>query len=283
MSGKYMYIVAENVSVIGGEYGGFDACDTKYPEDVIQIWQTYPGGQASSYVTIDGVKIHDITDHNNLCSGTPGAGRHVDCMQVLAGHYITVRNSQFYNCATSDILMRPYKDTLDNITIENNFFQRVMNPGNVVLIGDSSDTVGGTNVIRYNYLAGVGTAARYTGSLQVYGNIIENNYACQNGTWSYNVFMGSSVNCGTNYVHGNPSFVGPTPSPSYLNGIIPNYRLNADDTVAKDRGDPTRYLSTDIDGKNRYTGSAADAGAYEIGAGVAESPQVPNNLRISVP
>ena len=115
----FAYLVGDDITIQGGTYGGFDACDTSNQEDGIQIWQR--SGVANNRVLLDGVTVHDISDHNNTCSGTAGSGRHVDCIQILAGHYITVQNSTFYNCATSDIIARPYNDSLDHITVQNNF------------------------------------------------------------------------------------------------------------------------------------------------------------------
>ncbi len=275
MNAESLGIVAEDVLVKGGNFGGFDACDASKPEDIVQIWETSRSGNwyASSRVTIDGAVIHDVTDHNNACSDVPppAQGRHVDCMQILSGHFITVRNSVFYNCATSDIIARPFRVGLDNLLIENNFMQAVMNPGLALNLGDGSDVFGGTNIVRYNTIFGAAGRCSTPGCLQFYGNIINAGYCPTNvnAVFDHNVFISGLSNlssaylCGTNFKQGNPSFVGPTPSSSYLNGIIPNYHLAANDVVALDSGDPTRYPATDIDGQTRFFGLTPDAGADE--------------------
>ena len=43
------------------------------------------------------------------CGGTAGAGRHVDCLQILGGQNVTVRDSIFTGCATSGVIARPYE------------------------------------------------------------------------------------------------------------------------------------------------------------------------------
>ena len=242
VSGKSMMVIAEDVLVQGGRYGGFDGCVEANQEDVIDIWQlpdssgTY---HASSRVTFDGVVVHDITDHNNTCSDVSGSanGRHVDCMQILAGHFITVRNSIFYNCATSDIIARPFRDSLDNLTFENNFFGEVLHPGAALNLGASGDTFGGGNVVRNNYISSTGATCQPAGCLKYYGNIMSTGSCGAGITYDGNVFEESwSATCGTNAKKGQPSFVGPTPAPGYLNGIQPNYHLASNDTVATAAG-----------------------------------------------
>jgi hypothetical protein len=287
VSGKSMMVVAEDVLVQGGDFGGFDGCNASNQEDVIDVWQLPDSGgtyHASNRVTFDGVTVHDITDHNNTCSDVSGSGngRHVDCMQILAGHYITVRNSTFYNCATSDIIARPFRDSLDNLLFENNFFGEVLHPGAALNLGASGDTFGGTNIVRYNVIQSAGIQCSPSpGCMQIYGNIMAIG-SCQSGSYSYNVFFANwSATCGSNSKRGNPSFVGPTPNPGYMNGIRPNYHLASNDTVALNAGDPNRYPATDIDGQARKVGAAPEAGADEIGSAAA-GPNPPTNVQVTV-
>jgi hypothetical protein len=273
ITGESLFIVAEDVLVQGGSFGGFNGCESSRPEDIVQIWEWQDTGgvyRAASRVTIDGVRIHDITDNGDACAGLPTAGRAVSCMQILSGHSIIVKNSTIYNCATAGIMARPYRDTMVDITIESNFVQEVMNPGSAVNMWATGDTIGGTNLVRYNTILGALALGSFTlasgASASVYGNILDMGFgSCLSpATFSYNVFLPSASTCGTDFVVGTPSFVGPTPAPSYLNGIVPNYRLAPGDTVAKDRGHPTLYPATDIDGGARLSGSAPDAGADEL-------------------
>jgi hypothetical protein len=275
------FIVGQDILVSGGNVGPYDSCSGNGPEDGVDIWQN--SGIGSSRVTFDGVTIHDITDHGNECAGTSRSGSHVDCMQILAGHSITVRRSQFYNCPTSDIIARPYQDTLNDITIENNFMQEVVSPGAALNLGNSTDAIGGTNVVRYNVIQSASVIFGQGGTVDIYGNIMATG-SCQAGTtFEHNVFSPSwSSSCGSGAKKANPSFIGPTPGPAYLNGVVPNFRLNASDTVAKDAGD-SRFPATDIDGNPRPQGAGADAGAFEIGAAVTGNrPQPPTNLQAVV-
>jgi len=279
MSCRTWFIIGQDILVSGGSVGPYDACSGSGTEDGVDIWQS-GSGIASTRITFDGVSIHDITDHGNQCAGTSRSGSHVDCMQILAGHFITVRNSQFYNCPTSDIIARPYQDTLNDITIENNFMQEVVTPGAALNLGNSADRISGTNVVRYNVIQSTSVIFGQGGTVDLYGNILATG-ACQAGTtFERNVFSPSwSATCGTGAKKANPLYVGPTPSPAYLNGIVPNYRLAATDTVAMDAGDPTRFPAIDIDGHARPQGAGPDAGASEYGGTTAQLPQPPTSLQ----
>jgi hypothetical protein len=262
ITAKWVHVVAQDVLFSGGDFGNYNPCLLEGPEDAFRLWDngvvpsTYPTS-AASRITIDGVKIHDVTDQGDSCAGTAVAGIHVDCMQWLGGHDYTVKNSIFYNCPTSGILGESYRDTLDGFVIENNFFQAVMHPGTTIQFGA---LINGTNYIRHNTIkGGVGTNAT-GGTINLTGNIITVS-SCQRGVFDYNLFVGGTT-CGTNIKTGTPALVS-EPTASYQNGLVPDYRLTSSDTAARDRGNVSSFAVTDIDGTARYLGVAPDLGADE--------------------
>jgi hypothetical protein len=268
--GGELFIVGEHVDVLGGIYGGFDSCLTG-EEDLTRIWQmTGTDGMphASSYVTIDGVTIHDGTDHGDLCGSA--SGPHVDGMQILGGHYITIRRSFFYNCPTSCIIGSGYLTGEDHYLIENNFLQQEAEPGatlNFSYSANGDPPTGVGMVIRNNTTNGsisVGCVAGSAGCWDVYGNVSGGMYCGPMATTSYNVV--GDGNCIANGgKQGTPSFVGPTPQSSFGSTIIPDFHLSPSDTVAIAAGDPTRFPSVDYDGQPRPSpaGTAPEAGADE--------------------
>lgn len=280
MSGQTMFIVGQYISMYGGSWGGFNACSSS-SEDIADVYPACPNGtcqMASKYITFDGVTFHDVSDNGNQCNGA----KHVDCLQFLAGQNVAIRNSHFYNCATTNVILRPYQNALaSDVTIENNFLQDTIDSGGISLnIGSSGDTISGTNVIRYNS-GGSMSWAPSSGTVSSIGNAFATG-ACQSGvTYDYNIWTPSwSANCGTHSKKANPAFVGPVPTPAYSNGIEPNYHLASTDTVARQAGSPTNYPATDIDGDVRV--SPPDAGAAQYGTTVATKPAAPTNLQVTV-
>lgn len=280
MSGQSMFIVGQNISMYGGSWGGFNACNASV-EDIADVYPACPNGtcqMASKYITFDGVTFHDVGDNGNQCNGA----KHVDCLQFLAGEYVTVRNSRFYNCATTNMILRPYQNAkASNVTIENNFLQDTIDNGGISLnIGSGGDTISGTNVIRYNS-GGSMTWAPSSGTVTVVGNAFATG-ACQaNVNYGYNVWTPSwSATCGSNAKKANPAFVGPLPTPALNNGVAPDYHLAATDTVARGAGNPTNYPTTDIDGGTRT--SPPDAGADQYVTTTATKPEPPTNVQAVV-
>lgn len=250
------FVVGDDTTVVGGEIGPIDSCTTG-TEDGLDIWQK--NSVASSRVTIDGVYIHDVSDHDNSCAGFANAGVHDDCVQILAGHYTTIRNSTFYNCPTSNVIARPYLDTLDHLTIENNVLNPERRPGASLSIGSTGDTCASV-VIQYNTLIGGSGIFNCSTTMQVRGNIFPFvagglcNYQ-QTPQYSYNVWETGPA-CGVN---------GRVCTPVFVNAAALDFHLAPTDTCAKDHGDPTAYPATDIDGQARPLGAAPDVGADESG------------------
>ena len=196
----WAFIYADGLRLEGGSVGGFNACDPRNLEDGIEIWER--DGVPTNGVTISGVLIHDVDGgRDGTCRGTAGAGRHVDCVQILGGQNVTIRDSIFTGCATSGVIARPYEGArLGPVTIENNAFGRVLHPGSAIELGDSGggDACTGPMIVRANTIVAGGVNGACAGtSIAVTSNILETG-ACSDGlVYSHNVFpTGWSARCG---------------------------------------------------------------------------------------
>ncbi len=250
------FIAADDIQLLGGNYGGFDACAANTMEDGIQIWVT-GSGVPPSRVTIDGATIHDVSDHADGCSGTPQSGRHVDCIQILDGQYITIRNSRFYGCATSNILGQPYLWGLSHVTIENNFFASPVRAGNNVYLGGGSSTSCSQIVYRFNTSPGMGLTGGCSDPIATYANIMSTT-ACVGGVnYTNNVFLAGSAQCGSGAKVCAVSFASPTSASA-------DFHLGATDSCARNSLQIAPDPPTDIDGQPRPS-TNIDAGADEAG------------------
>lgn len=268
--GKYAFIRASNVTVQGGEYGNFDACLPQNPEDGFRFW----GGSGSAEPRNDrvlGVTIHDITSgSDDTCGGTPHAGYHVDCMQTQGGVNITIRDSVFYDCPTSDIQAEPFGGAIErNWLVENNFFGPTHCCNSIVLTQASPGGDCSSFVVRYNDLEQPVNDVYCDGApLQMYANIFTSNVSScdQHVDESYDVYVaGNTARCrGVGNRRCRPRFVAPDAKP-------PDYRLLPSDRCARGAGDPKRFPRRDIAGHRRPQGARPDAGAYEIP--VAKKPK----------
>jgi hypothetical protein len=259
---RYAFIRSSNVTVRGGDFGGFDACQPQNPEDGFRLW----GGDVSlqpSHDIVDGVTIHDITSGgDNTCQGTPHQGYHVDCMQTQGGVDIVVRNSTFYDCPTSDIQAAPWGGAVErNWLIENNSFGPTACCNSIVLTQGSPGGDCSTFVVRYNVMGQPVNDSNCGRPLQMYANIFtEYISACNDHTLeAYNVYpRGARATCpGRGNRKCDPAFVAPRATP-------PNYHLLARDRCARGAGDPHRFPSSDKDHVRRPQGALPDAGPYEI-------------------
>jgi hypothetical protein len=261
--GKYAFIRASNVTVEGGEYGNFNACLPQNPEDGFRLW----GGSGSAEPRNDrilGVTIHDVTSgSDDTCGGTPHAGYHVDCMQTQGGVNITIRDSVFYDCPTSDIQAEPFGGAVESHwLIENNVFGPTHCCNSIVLTQASPGGDCSSFVVRYNDLERPVNDVYCDGApLQMYANIFTANVSScdRNVAESYDVYVaGNTARCrGVGNRRCRPRFVAPDARP-------PNYRLLPSDRCARGAGDPQRFPPRDIAGHRRPQGARPDAGAYEI-------------------
>jgi hypothetical protein len=239
---------AINISIIGGEI----SCPTCNFHSHLQNG----GGRAPTNILFDGVDFHDW--HSQ-------AGEHVECLQILGGDGITIRNSVFRSCgtanggqgATADLHLQAYGTPAPkNILLENNFFY----PGGNMFPIQGEDFANFD--LRYNSISGPiliydvpsspGTGMDFVGNvMQASACTPQNNGVPIN--WRYNVIFGGSK-CGSTDKAAAAGFVNAN---SNLHLAAGSAALNA--------GDPTSYPGRDIDGQGRPAGGAPDAGADEAG------------------
>lgn len=271
-------VAGTDILLEDGESGGLWVCaagngGTSGPwgtEDTGRIGFAGNGnGSGILRVTIDGYLIHDSYDISGgtFGCGNGGGGPHADGLQINQGDTITIKNSQFWNLATSDIQSNSdYDGPYANLTYENNFFGQVYTAGNGAEMGTTSQSdCTGTFTQRYNtYDADAGTQVCGGGSATFLfeGNLVIDGTSATSGwdtagassTVRYNVFGSGSL--GTNSKTCTASLTS-------TNSVLDGLHLNSGDTCAKDAGNPGSFPTDDIDGGTRS--GTPDAGADEIG------------------
>jgi hypothetical protein len=211
-------------------------------------------------IVFDGVYFHDWQ------AATPD--QHTECLQILAGDGITIRNSVFKECATGhggwgatgDLHVSWLGDgpKTRNILLENNFFYR---SGNMYAI-QANDYA--NLQLRYNSIAGPiiifggfgdGTPVRLVGNVMQFSGCTAQ--PSRNGVpsaplvFEHNVLAGGK--CGASDVNAASGFVDPAGNLHLKRGA-----------AAVNRGDPRLRPTRDIDGQRRPLGRATDAGADEV-------------------
>jgi hypothetical protein len=255
----------ERISIIGGDYGPSVAPNvpkimTGPPKDIL----------------IDGARFHDIKSTDPRY--------HVECLNVWGGQGIVIRNSRFEDCHVFAILFQLCCDstTLEDVTIENNWFGRSY--PDVLLTLNFADS--GQNwrnfVIRYNSMSEPVRLAqgtdRHDGGRLV-GNIIRVNSEGDCGLLggmvpSHNVFVNpAALACGDETNKG-------VTDAGFLDSAF-DFHLAAG-SPAIDAGSPDDFPASDIDGDARFTGQAPDAGADEVGT-PSPPPPAPPQLPPSSP
>jgi chitodextrinase len=249
LTGRSLFLRADDVLIAGGSYGGFNGCDSGAPEDGVKLWSD--SNRGADGIVLDGVRIHDIR--------RTGCDRHTDCIQIYSGTNHTIKNSTLVNCPTTGIIARPSGSSqkLENITIENNYFGPVLDGSEAINIGTAPDRCSGI-VIRHNTVVDDSssfdcrTAGGAAGSL-VEGNIIRVG-GDDDAVFRFNVFRPGSARPGVGAV---------SCSPAYRNAAAGDWRLAVGDRCARGRGNPSSHPATDAEGEPRPQG-AVDAGADEI-------------------
>lgn len=242
-----------DISVIGGEV----SCGVCAYHPHIQDGGP-PDFRPPRRILFDGVRFHDWH------SASPD--QHTECLQILAGDGITIRNSVFRNCGTANggrgataslhVSWLGRGPKTRNIRIENNFFFR---SGNTYAI-QAGDYTG----LRLRYNSIVGPILVHGGygdgkPVEIVGNVMgfDSCRGPRGGSgpvaplrYRHNVLDGGR--CGPLDVD----------APSGFRDPRRNLHLRPD-SAAIDRGAPGDYPRRDIDGQPRPLGGRPDAGADE--------------------
>jgi hypothetical protein len=249
LTGRSLFLRADDVLVAGGSYGGFDGCDSGAPEDGVKLWSD--SARAADGITLDGVRIHDIR--------RSGCDRHTDCIQIYGGTNHTIKNSTLTNCPTIGIIARPASSTqrLENIRIENNYFGAVLDGSEAINIGTAPDRCSGI-VVRYNTVVNESSSFDCVTSTGAPGSLVEGNIISVGGgndaVFRSNVFRPGSTVLGTGAVQC---------APAYRNASAGDWRLAPTDSCARGRGNQASHPAADAEGEPRPQGTV-DAGADEI-------------------
>src|SRR5204863_5240616 len=177
---------------------------------------------------------------------------HTECLQVLNANGLTIRRNKFSTCDSTGDLGLTCEPGTTGVTVENNWLMGGGNPGyGAQISGDCAN-------LTFRYNSGTlsaffadsvsGKGYRFTGNYLPFSGLM-----CGNGaTVGRNVFQGGTCNS-------TDTNVGTL---DFLSSSDLHLKAGAN---AINKGDPSYYPSTDIDGVARPLGSAPDAGAVEAG------------------
>jgi hypothetical protein len=250
---------SSNLSILGGDIGpSYDPGGTSVPNYI-----TY-GGQpcnppnctvAPTNILIDGAHIHDFR------RGTPD--EHMECIHVVGGDGITIRNSVFARCDVFDVYFTQWAGPAPakNVRLENNFFGPTTLDGSTsvcctyysVFMSSIMDSMVGFTLDYNSAVQPFSVEAAVGSGNQFIANVAPNSGCVAGITYRYNVWDGAS--CSASDKNAPSSFVDPNNN---------NLDLKAG-AAAINAGDPTNYPAADIHGTARPRGSAPDAGADEAG------------------
>src|SRR5205807_7761992 len=160
--------------------------------------------------------------------------------------------------ATSNIQAQPFNGTnMNNWTVQNNFFGRILHPGNsVVLGGGAAPSDCSSIVLRHKVTDGPqpNGSGCLVGRVNAYANIFRSDASAlgMNVNYAWNVFTTATTPLlNVTGDHDNKKCTVSMAAPSRTGTSGPDYHLVTGDTCAKGAGDPPNFPSTDIDGHAR--------------------------------
>jgi chitodextrinase len=252
-TGPFIIYGSSNVNVIGGDIGPSYGNGSATNDAFI----TYENGTIAPHnIVIDGAYFHDFK--------LGYVGDHGQCLMVVGGVGITIRNSRFQRCDIYSIFFTQWAgpDPPSNVLLENNFFDKSTNYGSYTQcctyysVQFAAHMSNFTNItVRNNSsLQPISfEAGPPVSNVQVIANVGPLDGCSSGVSYLYNVSSG--VKCGTTDKTAPSGFV----DPSTLNLHL------APGSAAINAGDPASYPSADIDGQSRPMGGTPDAGADEAG------------------
>jgi hypothetical protein len=251
------------VSFIGG-----DAGPSYTPgQDLNKIWISFGDHltKEPTNVLIDHVYIHDFRRGYD--------GDHPECIFIVGGNGITIRNSRFVRCDVFSIFAGApwFGDGLPpirNVLIENNFIDASTLDGRYSCDGSacsywsvrfSSDWSRLDNFrIAYNSAKmpmALGAIATPRSNFVFVGNAMPLGACLDGAAYRHNVFSGKEKCSSSDKAVDDLGFIAP-------DAPEPDLRLQPR-SPAVDAGDPRDYPRRDIFGRSRPLGRAPDAGAQE--------------------
>jgi len=297
-AGNFLIQGAQNVEVVGGEYGPCRAADTGQDCEINKV-DHYPGSPTPSNILIDGVYFHDY-DLGPSCFGSSDGGSSAgspDChwraMYLNGVHNLTLRNSRFRESFIAPWTTISGPDAArvgnKNILIENNVFGTGVNYGSgnysqrsygrwesfdFAWCENASSGVYAYDGVTYRFNSAsraVGVFALFNESgcqgrvrdIKVYGNVGFRNGCDALIEYAYNVYSndGTCAPSDRNADAGGalPFYAADTHSPGPLDYRLSGPASPADNLVPAGMGCP----ATDHVGNPRGQGGVCDAGAYE--------------------
>jgi hypothetical protein len=222
------------------------------------------------------------------------SAQHPDTIQ-LAGSEIKVYNNVFENIGDSNIDYDAwYGGTLRNIYIYNNLFHLVedVDPYPEYMrfysTRDPLNSFSGLKIVNNTFIDdrvtsrlaprigfGFGNGSGYGTGNEFRNNLFRGAHglSMSKDTGGAQFSMAYSNNVYSNYLSMDPSGVVAVPA------LDLSFVPTASDTVARDRGMPMSFFSTDKRGISRPQGSGWDIGSFEYSSGGA-APSAPLNLRV---
>jgi hypothetical protein len=250
-TGPFIIYGSSNVSVIGGDVGPSYGNGNPTNDSFI----TYENGTTAPHnILIDGTYFHDFK--------LGYVGDHGQCLMVVGGVGITIRDSRFQRCDIYSIFFTQWAGPQppSNVLLENNFFDKSTNYGSYTQCCTYYSVQFASHMSSYTNITVRNNSARQDFSFEngppvrnvdVIANVAPNHTCVDGIVYAYNVWSGRR--CARS-------------DRRAANGFVDAARLNLHlkaRAAAVNHGDPSSFPRRDIDGQRRPQGKAVDAGADE--------------------